>query len=98
MLRLVAACLMLASLTTAQGSNDTAADAQAFLEYYNKEAQIVFARSSEIHWTYATNITTEHAEASVRKKSSYDLCNIEPEDMGGILILRKMRKDEKILC
>ena len=28
---------------------------------------------------------------------TYDLCNIEPGDIGGILILRKMRKNEKVL-
>ena len=27
---------------------------------------------------------------------SNDLCNIEPGDIGGILILRKMRKNEKV--
>ena len=27
---------------------------------------------------------------------SFDLCNIEPGDMGKILILRKMRKNEKV--
>ena len=36
--------------------------------------------------------------AMKRGNSPFDLCNIEPGDMGegGILILRKMRKNEKI--
>ena len=32
----------------------------------------------------------------IKFKETNDLCNIEPGDIGGTLILKKMRRDEKI--
>ena len=36
-------------------------------------------------------------KVKIPEKSFHDLCNIQPRDMGGFLILMKLRKNEKVL-
>ena len=48
------------------GTNSNVTQAQAFLNKYNTEAQMVFSANAEVNWIYNTNITSENQQNVVR--------------------------------